>query len=393
MLSVTPLLTGARTRSDSLRYGRRSGKLPSHLLHYSADKKPVVVWTSTRRCNLHCMHCYTDSNDRVGPNELDTSEAMGMVEQLAAFGCPVLLISGGEPLARGDVFDVAERAVELGMRVVFSTNGTLIQAEHVERFTKIGVSYVGISIDGRPATHDKFRGQVGAFEASMAAVEACGEAGLRTGLRFTLTKANQGDLPWLLALMEERKVPRLCVYHLAPSGRGARIGQFAPTGVETRAALDLLFDHAERSGAEILTADNHADNAYLWMRVADQQPERADEVWELLEWNGGNQSGQAIACIDSDGTVYPDQFWRWQGLGNVREEGFEAIWATDPPPLLRELRDRRSRLPERCQGCRFVSVCNGNFRSRAEAMTGDRWGADPFCYLSDEEIASVGATA
>jgi radical SAM protein with 4Fe4S-binding SPASM domain len=257
---------------------------------------------------------------------------------------------------------------------------------------------VGISIDGRPATHDKFRGQAGAFAASMEAVEACRDAGLRTGLRFTLTKANQGDLPWLLELMEERKVPRLCIYHLAPSGRGGRIGQFAPTGAETRAALDLLFDYAERSAAagraaEILTADNHVDNAYLWMRVAERQPDRAEEVWQLLEWNGGNQSGQAIACVDSDGTVYPDQFWRWQGVGNVRAQSFEAIWSTNPRPLLRELRDRRSRLPQRCQGCRFVSICNGNFRSRAEATTGDRWGEDPFCYLSDEEIACDGVSA
>ncbi len=392
MLSVSRLLTGGVTEGDALRYGRQSGSLPAHLLHYSLDKKPVVVWTSTRRCNLHCMHCYTDSFDRSYPGELGTDEALAMVEDLAAFGCPVLLISGGEPLKRPDVFTVAEHAVSCGMRVVLSTNGTLIHEEEAARIAEVGVSYVGISIDGRPPTHDKFRGAKGAFAASMAALEACRAVGIKTGLRFTITKANQPDLPWIFELMGEQGIQRLCVYHLAPSGRGARIGRYAPSSAETRAALDVIFERTASMAAqglepEILTADNHADAAYLWMHVARMQPERAEEVWRLLEWNGGNRSGQAIGCIDADGRVYADQFWRWRPLGNIRERAFSSIWGGDPPSLLRELRDRPARLPGRCQGCRFVRICNGNLRSRAEAVTGDIWGEDPLCYLSDEEVA------
>jgi radical SAM protein with 4Fe4S-binding SPASM domain len=394
MLSVSRMLLDHRAHSDSLRYGRESGRLPAHLLHYAEDKKPVVVWTSTRRCNLHCMHCYTDSSDATAPDELSTDEALAMVDDLAAFGCPVLLISGGEPLSRADIFDVAAHAVEEGMRVVISTNGTQIGPDEAARFAAIGVSYVGISIDGRPATHDKFRGMPGAFEASMAGIEACQEAGLRTGFRFTLTRANQEDLPWLFELMREREVPRLCVYHLAPSGRGARIGAFAPSHEETRAGLDTIFAEtrrlAEDGGApEVLTADNHADNAYLWLEVARTDPERASEVWELLRWNGGNQSGRAIACVDAEGDIYADQFWRWRPLGNIRREGFSSVWSEEPPLLLRQLRDRSELLPARCRSCRFQPVCNGNFRSRAEATTGDIWGDDPLCYLKDEEIAGA----
>jgi len=394
MLSISRLLSDTSAQSDTLRYGRHSAKLPAHLLHYSEDKKPVVVWTSTRRCNLHCMHCYTDSTNKPHPDELSTSEAIAMVDDLADYGSPVLLISGGEPLSRPDVTDVAGHAVSRGMRVVFSTNGTQIDEAWIQKFADIGISYVGISIDGRPETHDKFRGQRGAFDRSLAALEACRDAGIRTGLRFTITRANQQDRPWVFSLMAERNIPRLCVYHLAPSGRGARIAEYAPSIEETRDALDVIFDETEALTAagyqpEVLTADNHCDAAYLWMRVAERQPEHADDVWRLLEWNGGNQSGRAIACIDAERSIYADQFWRWRPLGNVREAPFSTTWDVDPPQLLRDLRNRRSLLPQRCQDCRFVTVCNGNFRSRAEATTGDTWGADPFCYLSDEEVARV----
>src|SRR5690606_28343380 len=206
MLSVSRLLTSRVEAADALRYGRDTSRLPSHLLHYSADKKPVVVWTSTRRCNLHCAHCYTDSQDRDYPGELTTTEALAMVDDLADFGVPVLLISGGEPLRRPDLEEVAGHAVARGMRVVLSTNGTLLTRERARRLQDLGVSYVGISIDGRPGTHDKFRGAQGAFAASMAAIDACREVGLKTGLRFTMTKQNLPDLPWLLDLMWARGI-------------------------------------------------------------------------------------------------------------------------------------------------------------------------------------------
>ncbi|GMU41681.1 MAG: radical SAM/SPASM domain-containing protein [Chloroflexota bacterium] len=393
MLGVSRLITGRVEEADPLRYGRESRRLPSHLLHYSEDKRPVVVWTSTHRCNLHCTHCYTDSHDRQYPGELTTDEALAMVDGLADLGSPVLLISGGEPLRRPDVEQVARHAVERGMRVVFSTNGTLITEAVAGRLAEIGVSYVGVSIDGRPDTHDRFRGMPGAFAASMGAIRACRAAGIKTGLRFTMTRRNLHDLPWLFDLMQEEDVHRLCIYHLAPTGRGARIQQFAPSHQETRAALDLVFDrvrdlHAGGFEVELLTADNHADAAYLWLRIEQEEPERAAGVRRLLEWNGGNRSGEAIACVDADGSVYPDQFWRWRPVGNVRSRSFTDIWRDDPDSLLQQLRARRARLPERCQSCRFLDLCNGNFRSRAEATTGDAWGMDPLCYLTDEEVRS-----
>lgn len=391
MLGVSRLLTGGATEGDALRFGRHSARLPAHLLHYSEDKRPVVVWTSTRNCNLHCAHCYTDSRDIEYPDELTTDEALAMVDDLAAFGSPVLLISGGEPLRRKDLLTVAGRATERGMRVVISTNGTLLTPEKAAELAAVGVSYVGISIDGRPETHDKFRGFAGAFEASMAGVAACQEAGIKVGLRFTLTRTNQADLPWLFDLMEERDVTRLCIYHLAPTGRGARLKGFAPTSEETRAALDLILertqDLADRGfEPDVLTADNHADAAYLLLNIARNDPQRVGSVRQMLAWSGGNRSGEAIACINSNGEVFADQFWRWMPLGNIRDRPFSSIYGDDPPQILRELRDRQERLPERCRECAFLDVCNGNFRSRAEATTGDVWGMDPLCYLTDDEV-------
>lgn len=394
MLGVSQLLNGEVTEGDALRYGRHSGRLPSNLLHYSQDKRPVVVWTSTRTCNLHCAHCYTDSHDQVYSDELSTDEAFRMVDDLAALGSPVLLVSGGEPLRRPDLLAVAAHARERGMRVVLSTNGTLITAEIAARLAEVGVSYVGISIDGRPATHDKFRGMQGAFDASMAAIERCKAEGIKVGLRYTLTRSNIQDLPWLFDLLRERDVHRLCIYHLAPTGRGARLKGFAPSAEESREAVALIFERTQQMAAEgfpvdVLTADNHADAAFLLLHLQRTQPERAESVRQLLAWNGGNQSGNAIACIAPNGEVYADQFWRWRPLGNIRERPFSSIYRDDPPPLVQQLRDRKALLPERCQGCAFLDVCNGNFRSRAEATTGDPWAMDPLCYLTDAEVAGV----
>ena len=328
MLGVSRLLTGRVTEGDALRYERHSGRLPAPLLHYSADKKPVVVWTSTRRCNLHCAHCYSDSHDREYPGELSTDEAVRMVHDLAAFGAPVLLISGGEPLRRPDIEVVAEAAVRAGMRVVISTNGTLLTAERAQRLAGIGVSYVGISIDGRPHTHDRFRGMAGAFEASMRGIEACQAHGITCGFRFTVTRANQQDLPWLFDLMVERDVHRLCVYHLAPTGRGARIGKFAPAAEETRAALDLIFsDHFSR----------HEPGVFEPLR--ETLLTRGDHYMHLADLTGYLEADRRLCALYAD-----PEGWTRTAILNVASSGPSSsdrtiaeyaadIWDVAPCPV------------------------------------------------------------
>ena len=391
MLSLSRLLCGTVTSGDALRYDRRSAELPSHLLHFSEDKKPVIVWNVTRTCNLHCVHCYASAADRPFEGELSTEEALGVIDDVAAFGAPVVLFSGGEPLMRPDLFTLSRHARDRGMRAVLSTNGTLITPQIAQELNDQGFSYAGISLDGTPDVHDRFRGKKGAFADSLAGIRYCRDAGVRVGVRFTITRRNQDQLPDVLRLLEEEDIPRFCMYHLAYSGRGKKIAPDALDATETRRALDLLADqvldwHRRGIEKEVLTVDNHADAAYLYMRVQREQPERAEEVLRLLRWNGGNSSGTAVGCIDYLGNVHPDQFSWHMTLGNVRERPFSDIWRDTSNPLLAGLRDRRELIHGRCEECRFYDICNGNLRVRAEAATGDFWGMDPACYLTDAEI-------
>ena len=391
MLSVTRLLNGTATSADALRYGRSSARLPSHLLHFSEDKKPVVVWNVTRRCNLHCMHCYADSHDREYPGELTTHEGIALLDDLASFGAPTVLFSGGEPLLRPDLFALVEHARERGLRCVLSTNGTLIDEEATQRITSAGFSYVGISFDGIGRLHDKIRGKLGAFDASLTALRLLRDAGMRVGLRFIVHRKNVKQLPMIFDLLEEEEIDRCCIYHLAYAGRGYRVRKYDLAPAETRSMVEYVFDRAqsfhERGlDKEVLTVGNHADNALLWMRVCRQQPKRADEVWQMLAWNGGNQSGVAVASVDPVGDVHADQFsWNYS-LGNVRERPFSAIWEDLSDPRLAALRESPRPIAGRCASCRFMPICNGNLRARAESYFGDFLAPDPACYLTDAEI-------
>ena len=391
MIGVTKLLCGTVTPSDALRYGRRSDQSPSHLLQFSHDKKPVVVWNSTKACNLRCIHCYYSANPRPDPDELTTAEAKAFIDDLAAFGAPVLLFSGGEPLLRGDLFELGAYAAGRGIRAVISTNGTLIENKVAQRIREAGFSYVGISLDGIGKTNDRFRGVRGAFDAALRGIRHCTEVGVRVGLRLTLNKHNYEDLADILGLLERERIKRACFYHLVYAGRGSKIRNEDLSLEESRAAVDLIFDRTEdfhRRGLEleILTVDNHADGPYLLRRVQARQPERADEVLQLLRWNGGNSSGVGIGAVDHQGNVHADQFWQHYNFGNVRERPFSQIWTDTSDPLMAGLKNRKSLLKGRCAACQYLDICNGNFRVRAEAVHGDVWASDPACYLTDGEI-------
>ncbi len=391
MIGISKLYCGAVEPGDVLRYDRESGRLPSHLLQFSRDKKPVVVWNMTRRCNLKCMHCYSSSKNIPYRNELTTDEARTMIRDLAAFGSPVILFSGGEPLMRKDLPDLARYAVARGMRAVISTNGTLITAKKAAVFMEIGLSYVGVSLDGMKATHDRFRGKDGAFEAAMKGIRICRDAGIKVGVRFTINRQNATDVPAIFDLLEKENIPRCCFYHLVYSGRGSKLIEEDLSHEETRALLEIIMDRTrdlfDRGlEKEILTVDNHADGPYIYLRLLKQNPARAAEVLELLQMNEGNSSGNGIGCISWDGEVHPDQFWRGVSFGNVRKRPFSEIWTDTAKSLMMQLKDKKPHVTGRCTRCRWLDVCGGNFRARPEAVTGDIWAPDPACYLTDEEI-------
>lgn len=393
MLSVSRLLNGQIESGDALRYGRSTARSPAHLLHFTADKRPVVVWNVSRRCNLHCVHCYSSSKNRHYPDELTFEEGERLLDDLAEFGVPTVLFSGGEPLMRADVLELAAHARDLGMRTVLSTNGTLIDDSMAERIAEAGFSYVGVSLDAIGPAHDKLRGKLHAFDEALAGIRAAQGAGLRTGIRFTLHGLNREHLGPMFDLAQEVGVQRLCVYHLAYAGRGGKIRRHDLTPAQTREAVEEVFDRVEALGSagselEVLTVDNPVDSVLLLMRIRRNQPVRAADVERMLRWNGGNQSGIAIACVDPLGRVHPDQF-SWQTtVGDVRRQPFSEIWR-DENPALAPYRLRPRPITGRCSGCAFFSMCNGGLRVRAESASGDFFAPDPACYLSPQEVAGV----
>ncbi len=392
MIGISKLYCGTVEPSDALRYGRHSGKLPSHLLQYSADKKPVVVWNVTRACNLKCVHCYAQAKASGGPDELTTEEGLALIDDLAAFGSPVMLFSGGEPLIRPDLTTLIKHAVGRGMRAVISTNGTLITADKAAELKDLGLSYVGISLDGLAAVNDRFRGEPGAFDQAVAGIKNCRSVGLKVGLRFTINKRNVPEVPAIFDLLEDLNVPRICFYHLVYTGRGSALMNEDLDHDETRRVVDLIIDrtknlHERGIPTEVLTVDNHADGPYLYLRLLDEKSPRASEVLELLKMNEGNNSGRGIGCVSWDGQVHADQFWRNHTFGNVRERPFSEIWTDPDIELLAQLKDKTKYVTGRCRTCRWLKVCGGNFRARGEAVAGAPWGPDPACYLTDEEIS------
>jgi 12,18-didecarboxysiroheme deacetylase len=394
MIGISKLYCGTVEPSDALRYGRRSGDLPSHLLQFSSDKKPVVVWNVTRSCNLNCVHCYAHAVKKSQEDELSREEAFGLLDDLAHFGVPVILFSGGEPLMRKDLLELATYAVNKGMRAVISTNGTLISRKKAKALKEVGLSYVGVSLDGMESVNDRFRGKKGAFQEAIAGIRNCQEVGLKVGLRFTVNRMNMEEIPRIFDLLEEMDIPRVCFYHLVYSGRGSEIIEQDLGHEETRRVVDLIIDrtkdlHHRGKPKEVLTVDNHADGPYLYLRMVREKKERAGEVLELLKMNEGNNSGRGIGCISWDGSVHADQFWRHLSFGNTRERPFSEIWTDLSNPLMAKLKDKKRHVKGRCAECRWLDLCGGNFRVRAEAVTGDLWSPDPACYLTDEEIKSI----
>ncbi|HEU4643389.1 MAG TPA: radical SAM protein [Gemmatimonadaceae bacterium] len=401
MIGITTLYAGRNTPSDGLRYGRqrtegvRERDVVTMTPPCSAgERRPVVVWNVGRRCNLHCVHCYSDSENREYAGELSTAEGMALLDDLAAFEIPVLLLSGGEPLLRPDIFTLIAHARSRGLRVTLSTNGTLITAEVAARLRALEVSYVGISLDGIGRTNDIFRGHKGAFEKAMAGFRHCKAVGQRVGLRMTLTRRNARDLDRIFDFIEAEGIDRACFYHLVYSGRGSSTDELPPA--DARAAVDTILRRTKEFAArgipkEIFTVDNHADGPYLYLKLREEDPARAEEVLALLRWNGGglHSSGVGVADIDFLGNVHPDQFWMRHTLGNVRDRKFSEIWSDGSDPLLAGLRDRAPLLHGRCGACQWKDVCGGGFRVRALQVHGDPWAEDPGCYLTDEECGLV----
>lgn len=352
---------------------------------------PVVIWNLIRRCNLTCKHCYTTSANIDFPGELSTEAIYKVIHDLKAFKVPVLILSGGEPLLHPDIFDISQRAKDMGFYVALSSNGTLITEQNIQQIAEINYQYVGVSLDGIGATHDRFRQQQGSFDASIRGIQLCSEQGIKAGIRFTLTQDNVDDFPAMLDLMDDKDIDKFYLSHLNYGGRGNKNRKDDAFFSMTREAMDLLFEKClqwEKTGQhrEIVTGNNDADAVYFLHWARKNFPAQADHIQEKLEQWGGNASGVNVANIDNLGNVHPDTFWWHYDLGNVLQRPFSEIWQDVSDPLMAGLKQSPRSLKGRCATCSYQKICNGNTRVRAQQIYADAWAEDLGCYLSEAEI-------
>ncbi|ELY96419.1 TIGR04347 family pseudo-SAM/SPASM protein [Natrialba taiwanensis] len=398
MISISKLLCNLDAEGDGLRYDA-ADESNTHQITERKQRRPVVVWNTTRQCNLYCSHCYAAAEDEPAPGEFTTAEGTAFLDQLADYGVPVVLFSGGEPLVRDDLEELVAYAADAGLRPVLSTNGTLITAERAAALRDAGLQYAGISVDGRPERNDSFRGREGAFDAAVRGIEHCLDAGLKTGLRYTITSANAGDLEAVIDLLVDVGLDRFCFYHLDYGGRGAELVDADLTPTERRAAIERLCEltleyHDDGEEIETLLVGNYADAAFLVEYASERFGDaRARTVRDYLERNGGDPTGERIADVDYCGNVHLTQFWQGYSLGNVRDRPFGELWEDETNPLLRALRERETHLTGRCAECRYRSICRGASRLRALAVEDDLFAPDPQCYLTEGEIAPGDAFA
>lgn len=355
---------------------------------------PIVIWNLIRRCNLKCMHCYSISGDVDFPGELTTDEVFRVMDDLKAARVPGLILSGGEPLLRPDIFAIGRRAKEMGFYTALSSNGTLMDDARARDIAAIDFDYVGVSLDGIGAVHDKFRGQEGAFDRAIEGLRRCRALGVKTGVRFTMTVENHALLPDLLKLVADEGIDKFYLSHLVYAGRGNKNrGSDADWDI-TRRVMAMLFETAWESRArgetrEYVTGNNDADGVFLYLWAKEKFPERAEHLRaKLVQW-GGNSSGVNVANIDNLGNVHPDTMWWHHTLGNIRERKFGDIWSDVSDPIMAGLKQRPRTISGRCGACRHFDICGGNTRVRAQRLTGDAFAEDPACYLTDVEIGAA----
>lgn len=379
MINVSKLYCGLAGESDHLRYAD------------PASFGPVVVYNCTSRCNLNCLHCYSSSQSSAGDTELITAEAKSLLSQLAEINCSVLLFSGGEPLLRHDLFELLAEAHRLNLRTVLSTNGTLIDSATAKKLAELTVAYVGVSLDGHEQFHDKFRGSKGSFKAALAGIENCKKAGIRTGLRFTITKTNANQVPVLFDIAASAGVRRICFYHLIHTGRAKDFSDQTLTPQQSRQTVDTIIERTSDSVQkglvdEVLTVDNHCDGPYLLVRMQKENNSRLENARRLLLANGGNKVGEKLVCVSWDGTVHPDQFWRNYSLGSAKDKIFKQIWENSTEPVLGKLRNKSNFADPRCLKCKWFNLCKGNYRFLGPDPAEKNWLNEPSCYLTDQEI-------
>lgn len=347
----------------------------------------LVVWNFTKRCNLKCKHCYSNSGKAV--DELSLEERLNVIDQLNDAGVVAVSFSGGEPLSDPDFWKVAEHASKKGMHVSVATNGTLINEKAAKRLKKINIGYVEISLDAHtPSIHDGFRGVSGAFNRALRGIENCVREGLLVGIATTVTKLNLSEIPGIVDLAEELGVHRLIVFNFVPTGRGKEIQKLDLTAEERGRLLEFLYDKLEEGKVQVFSTSP------TYAVVAVQRVEKglgkkitpthfADvcikgSAMVLADFIGGCGAGRLYCGIEPNGDITPCVFIPIV-VGNVKD-GFLKVWQQSE--VLEMLRDRDS-AEYACSDCNYKYICGG-CRARAYGYYGNLLAHDPGCHIKDE---------
>ena len=341
----------------------------------------LVFWETTKRCNLGCIHCRASATPEASPDELTTDEALAFVRSLAsaasadAFAAPILVLSGGEPLYRADLFDVAAEATRLGLRTALATNGTLVEDETAARVKAGGIVRASVSLDGPTAgVHDAFRGHAGAFDQALAGLERLRAAGVETQINTTVARHNVDLLPDVLRLALDQGVRALHLFLLVPVGCGVELGAAQMIPPERyEAVLEWLFAESQRVPIQL-----KATCAPHYFRIMKQkgreQGIEARRGHGLSAATKGCLAGQSVCFVSHSGEVYPCGYLP-VSCGNIRTAPLEEIWREST--ILVTLRDPAV-LRGKCGACGYRAVCGG-CRARAYALSGDFLAEDPSC--------------
>jgi radical SAM protein with 4Fe4S-binding SPASM domain len=349
----------------------------------------IAIWNFTNRCNLSCLHCYSKA-DLNAVDSLTTEKIIDTLPKLKANGIKFIIFSGGEPLTRKDIYDIASKCRELGIVTYLSTNGLYVKRSNAKRILDT-FNYIGISIDGSQEVHDKFRGLEGSFIESMRAVDLLNSYNkTKVGIRFTITKDTYDDLEFIFDLAERHNIPKIYISHLVYSGRGLDNLKMDLSKEQRIKAVDYILDKAfeyydTNRNIEIVTGNMEMDAILFYDRFIEKYPRFANEMKKrLIDW-GGNSAGRKLLNIDAEGNVKPDPFFP-SIIGNIFNQDFSDIWRDNPTNLLERLRVHPRELGGKCKECQYLNICNGGSRSRAYAIYGDMWAEDPSCYLTKEKV-------
>jgi len=347
----------------------------------------IAIWNFTNRCNLACHHCYSYAD----PNQedfLSTEFILGSIPELKKAGIRFVIFSGGEPLIRRDIFEIAEAMRAAGIVTYLSTNGLYVTEKNVDKIIAT-FNYIGISIDGIEEVHDRFRGLEGAYRKSLDAIALIQKHGGNAGIRFTITNETKESFYSIFELAETIGVDKIYISHLVYSGRGLENLKIDISKEERRKFVEFIIDKAfayidEGRDIDIVTGNMEMDALLFLEKFSARYPKLRDEMVRRLRNWGGNSAGRKLVNIDWMGRVKPDPFFPFY-IGNMTEKPFSEIWLDESNEMLTRLREHPRKLGGTCEKCGVIDICNGGSRSRAWAIHGDLWAEDPSCYLSESE--------